>query len=118
MAPAVRLAPQQKSQENQEDLAVREVPEGLEDLQQSLLQNQGALGNQEVLEAPADPVVREVQEDQVDLEVQRVPRLRHQGQVYRQKSQPQGNQEPQGDQEALKVLVDPVDREVQVCYTK
>lgn len=115
---AVRTVPQQRNQENQEDLVVLEVQEDLEDLLQSLLENQEALEPQAVQEAQevrVGPVVLEVQ---VDLEVQMVPRLQLQGQVCRRKSQPQGNRALQADQEALRGLVDPVAQEDQVCDTE
>lgn len=115
---AVRTVPQQRNQENQEDLVVLEVQEDLEDLLQSLLENQEALEPQAVQEAQevrVGPVVLEVQ---VDLEVQMVPRLQLQGPVCRRKSQPQGNRALQADQEALRGLVDPVAQEDQVCDTE
>ena len=115
---AVRTVPQQRNQENQEDLVVLEVQEDLEDLLPSRLENQEAPEPQAVQEAPevrVGPVVLEVQ---VDLEVQMVPRLQLQGQVCRRKSQPQGNRALQADQEALKGLVDPVAQEDQVCDTE
>ena len=115
---AVRTVPQQRNQENQEDLVVLEVQEDLEDLLQSLLENQEApepQAVQEALEVRVGPVVLEVQ---VDLEVQMVPRLQLQGQVCRRKSQPQGNRALQADQEALRGLVDPVAQEDQVCDTE
>ena len=97
---------------------VLEVQEDLEDLLQSLLENQEAPEPQAVQEAQevrVGPVVLEVQ---VDLEVQMVPRLQLQGQVCRRKSQPQGNRALQADQEALRGLVDPVAQEDQVCDTE
>lgn len=115
---AVRTVPQQRNQENQEDLVVLEVQEDLEDPLQSLLENQEALEPQAVQEAQevrVGPVVLEVQ---VDLEVQMVPRLQLQGQVCRRKSQPQGNRALQADQEALRGLVDPVAQEDRVCDTE
>ena len=115
---AVRTVPQQRNQENQEDLVVLEVQEDLEDLLQSLLENQEApepRAVQEAQEVRVGPVVLEVQ---VDLEVQMVPRLQLQGQVCRRKNQPQGNRALQADQEALRGLVDPVAQEDQVCDTE
>lgn len=115
---AVRTVPQQRNQENQEDLVVLEVQEDLEDLLQSLLENQEAPELQAVQEAQEVRVGLVVLEVQVDLEVQMVPRLQLQGQVCRRKSQPQGNQALQADQEALRGLVDPVAQEDQVCDTE
>ena len=116
-ARVARTVPRQRSQENPGDPGDPEVQEGQGDLQQSPLVNQGGQELQVDPEAQEDPVVREDQEVLVVPEVQMAPKPQHHDRVYRQRSQQQENQEPQGGPEVLEVPEDPAVRVDRVGYS-